>query len=303
MSPGPDESPREFAKVFDVKPGDGEGAPVSHAVLARHYGLDAAALDGWAVAEKVSEVGYERADPVLKEEAVRLAAHAVLRNACRLVGPMRIAKRLRHSVMTDPFRGELNVERTLENITGKDLPEASDWIVSNREEHERAVCLMMDASLSMSGRNLALASLAAAVLALKIPEGDLSVVAFDSTARLITRLGAPHRASDVVEGLLRLPARGYTNLEEALKAGSGELARCTHARRTGLLVTDGVYTVGGDPSPWAARFPRLHVLMTHDYKVNEELCLKLARLGHGEVFRVGSFEDMPARMLELANRL
>jgi hypothetical protein len=64
-----------------------------------------------------------------------------------------------------------------------------------------------------------------------------------------------------------------------------------------------VYTVGGDPSPWASRFSKLHVLMMQDYKVNGELCLKLARLGHGELLRVERLEDMPARMLELANRL
>lgn len=260
-------------------------------------------MDGWAIAEKVSEVGQELADPKLREAAVRLAARAVIRRACRLVGPMRMAKRLRHAVMVNPFHGELNIERTLENVAGKPMPEDADWIVSTREEHERAICLMMDASLSMSGRNLALAALATAVLALKMPEGDLSVVAFDNTARVLTRLGMARPAHEVVEAILRLPARGYTNLEDALEKGSQELARCKHARRTGLLVTDGVYTVGNDPSPWAARFPRLHVLMTQDYKVNEELCLRLARLGHGDVFRIAKFDDMPSRMLELANRI
>ncbi len=271
--------------------------------LAKRYGLETARVDGWSLAEKISEVGMEMADPVLKAEAVRLAARAVIRRACRLVGPMRISKHRRYSVMRDPAMGELSVERTLENVTGKAAPEAGDWIVSNREEHERGVCLMMDASLSMSGRNLALAALAAAVLALKIPEGDLAVVAFDSMARVVTRLGQLRRAHDVVEGILRLPARGYTNLEDALETGSRELNRCKHARRTGVLVTDGVYTVGGDPSAWASRFPRLHVLMTQDYKVNADLCLKLARLGRGELLHVERFEDMPAVMLNLANRL
>jgi Mg-chelatase subunit ChlD len=265
--------------------------------------LDSTRLDGWSVAEKMSELGMELMDPELKAEAVRLAAHAVIRRACRLVGPMRIAKRRRFSVMTEPFRGELDADRTLENVAGKETPEAEDWIVSTREEHERAVCLMMDASLSMSGRNLALAALATAVLALKIPEGDLAVVAFDGMARVINRLGQMRRADEVVEGILRLPARGYTNLEDALSTGCRELKRVTHARRVGLLITDGVYTVGGDPTPWASQFPRLHVLMTRDYKVNEELCLKLARLGRGELFSVEGFEDMPARMLDLANRL
>lgn len=288
-------------EVFEGLPGEG-GAPGLEK-LAQRYGLETGRLDGWKVAEKVSEVGLELADPALKAEAVKLAARAVIRRACRLVGPMRIAKRRRFSVMDDPARGELSVERTLENAAGKAAPEADDWIVSTREEHERAVCLMMDASLSMSGRNLALAALAAAVLALKIPEGDLSVVAFDSMARVVTRLGQARAPHEVVEGILRLPARGYTNLEDALQTGQRELDRCRHARRTGLLITDGIYTVGGDPCAWAAKFPRLHVLMTQDYKVDAELCLKLARLGRGELWRVERLEDMPAMMLDLANRL
>ncbi len=286
--------------TFDGPPASGG---MNLEALAKRYGLETVRVDGWAVAEKISEVGFEVSDPALKAEAVRLAARAVIRRACRLVGPMRISKHRQYSVMREPARGELDVERTLENVTGKAAPEASDWIVSTREEHARAVCLMMDASLSMSGRNLALAALAAAVLALKIPEGDLAVVAFDSMARVITRLGEVRRPHDVVEGILRLPARGYTNLEDALETGSRELGRCTHARRTGLLITDGVYTVGGDPSVWASRFPRLHVLMTQDYKVNEDLCLKLARLGRGDLLRVERLEEMPARMLQLANRL
>lgn len=292
-----------FAKPFEVATRTSGGGGVSPGAVAAQYGLDAANMDGWLLAEKISDVGVDRVDPRLKEEAVRLAARAVIRRACRLVGPMRIAKRLRHAVMTDPFRGELDIERTFENAIGKDTPDDSDWIVATREEHERAVCLMMDASLSMSGQNLALAALAVAVLALKIPEGDLSVVAFDSTARLLTRLGEPRPAHAVVEAVLRLPARGYTNLEAALEKGGRELGRCAHARRVGLLVTDGVYTVGGDPSRWAVQFPRLHVLMTEDHKVNEDLCLKLTRLGQGELFRVKRLEEMPARMLELANRL
>ena len=61
--------------------------------------------------------------------------------------------------------------------------------------------------------------------------------------------------------------------------------------------------MGEDPTPIAARFPRLHVLLTEDYKTNEELCFRMAEVGRGDVHRVRRFEDLPARMLDILNRI
>ncbi len=56
---------------------------------------------------------------------------------------------------------------------------------------------MMDTSLSMSGKNLALAAVAAAVLAFSVKSEDLAVVAFESSAKALTHLGeeTPRRGS------------------------------------------------------------------------------------------------------------
>ena len=55
--------------------------------------------------------------------------------------------------------------------------------------------------------------------------------------------------------------------------------------------------------PLAHRFPRLFVLLTEDYKMNPELCRRLADAGHGDVFPVRAFRDLPARLLDVANRV
>ena len=47
---------------------------------------------------------------------------------------------------------------------------------------------MVDTSLSMSGENMAMAAVAAAVLALKLHRGDLSVVVFEDQARAVSHL-------------------------------------------------------------------------------------------------------------------
>ena len=69
------------------------------------------------------------------------------------------------------------------------------------------------------------------------------------------------------------------------------------------MITDGVYTRGGDPVPIAAQFPHLFVLLTEDYKMNEMLCRRMAGVGKGELFRVRSLVELPRRMVDVADRL
>jgi Mg-chelatase subunit ChlD len=205
--------------------------------------------------------------------------------------------------LEEPFRGDLDEESTLENILGKEYPEREDWITARREIRRKQVVLMMDTSLSMSGKNLALAAVAAAVLALSVRSEDLAVVAFESTAKALTHLGERDRAAHVVEEILSQSARGFTNIEDGLAVGRAELARGDNPRKVGLLITDGVYTAGGDPTAEAALFPQLFVLLTEDYVMDEELCARMARLGKGTVVHVKGYEDLPQKMLQVVTRL
>jgi uncharacterized protein (DUF58 family) len=91
---------------------------------------------------------------------------------------------------------------------GKEFPDPEDWISVRREAPRRQVVLMMDTSLSMSGRNLALAAVAAAVLAFKVKSEDLAVVAFENQARTLTRLYDSVSADVIVEAILSQPAQG-----------------------------------------------------------------------------------------------
>ena len=272
-------------------------------MLARAYQVPLDDIDGWTVAESFSATSCELADKDLREFARRIAARAVLRKAFELVGPISPAMRSVREILAEPFRGELDEELTLENIMGKEFPDPEDWITSRREKRRKHVVLMMDTSLSMSGKNLALAAVAAAVLAFKVKSEDLAVVAFESQARALTRLDEHDATAKVVESILCQPARGFTNIEDALETGLAELARGDNPQKVGLLITDGVYTAGGDPLEAASRFPRLHVLLTEDYVMDKDLCARMARLGRGKVFSVKGYEDLPRRMLEVANRL
>lgn len=175
--------------------------------------------------------------------------------------------------------------------------------MTDRREKQPQVVLMMDVSFSMSGRNLALAAVAAAVLALKIRTTDLAVIAFEGTARTLHSLGQSIEREELVESVLSEPARGYTNIEDALKRGHREMRRARSADVAAILITDGNYTQGGDPLPLARKFRNLHVMLTEDHKMNEDLCRRMANAGRGKLFKVTDFDDLPVRMLDIANRV
>ncbi len=279
-----------------------EDAPAFEAIAER-YGLPAADLDGWQIAVNLTRSGCRLTTYPLRMYAERLAARAVLARAHHLVGPVRAARELVREPLREPYDGELDVEASLENLLGKRFPEDGDLIVTRRVERRQQVVLMVDTSLSMSGENMAIAAVAAAVLALKLHPEDLSVVVFEDKAEAVTRLHARDAPEDVVARMLDQPVRGYTNIAAALELGAAELERGRNPRRSGLLITDGVATVGGDPLPYAHRFPRLFVLLTEDYKMDPDLCRRLADAGHGDVFPVRSYRDLPARILEVANKV
>ena len=156
--------------------------------------------------------------------------------------------------LREPWAGELDVEATLDNVLGKAFPEPGDWIAQRRVDRRHQVVLMVDTSLSMSGENMAIAAVAAAVLALKLHPEDLSVVVFEDKANAVTHLGrARTRREEVVRRMLDQPVRGYTNIEAALALGAAELERGRNPRRSGLLITDGV--VDRRRRPAAARAP------------------------------------------------
>ena len=245
--------------------------------LAERYRVEPEELDGWTIAVNLTRSGCRIADPGLRFYAERLAARAVLQRAARLVGPLRSATQTVREPLREPFAGELDVEATLDNVLGKAFPEPGDWVAQRRVDRRHQVVLMVDTSLSMSGENMAIAAVAAAVLALKLHPEDLSVVVFEDKANAVTHLEVADAPQEVVRRMLDQPVRGYTNIEAALELGAAELERGRNPRRSGLLITDGVVTAGGDPRPLAHRFPQLFVLLTEDYKMNPELCRRAGR--------------------------
>lgn len=271
-------------------------------------GQDGSAPDGWKLAAGLTSGRLARLGDDDRERAERLAVAEVLRRATALVGPLRGRTRVKRHPQRDVHRGELDVATTLENVAGKPWPDRHDWIVEQRDEERRQVVLMIDTSGSMAGEPMALAGVAAAVLAFKVRTGDLGVVAFDDVARDVVTLGEKVEAAEVVRRLLDRACDGKTNIEAALRAGEAQLGASKDPRRMAVLVTDGLYTSGGDPRPIAVQFPALHVLQTSGRKLPagvwitpvRQVAADAARLGGGRLVPVDAFEQLPRRMLELA---
>ena len=246
------------------------------------------ALDGWDIAVNLTRPGRRIGDPGLRLHAERLAAQAVLARARGLVGPLRLTTQVVREQMLEPHAGELDLDATLENLVGKAFPEPEDWIVQRREERHHQVVMMVDTSLSMSGENMAMAAVAAAVLALKLRAEDLCVVVFDDVAEAVTHLGERDAAEEVVRRMLSQPVGGYTNIEAALELGAAELE--ARAPAAAACSSPTAWPPRRRPAARGASLPRLFVMLMEDYKMNPELCRGMADAGHGDVFPVGSFQ-------------
>jgi hypothetical protein len=92
--------------------------------------------------------------------------------------------------------------------------------------------------------------------------------------------------------MLRIPAKGLTNIAWPLRVAARELARVPARDARAVLLSDCVHNAGPDPRPFAARLPRLDVLLDTSGEQDAELARELARLGHGRLRRIAGYTDV-----------
>ena len=248
---------------------------------------------GWAIARNYSHLRFSVGSPALSELARRIAIRATIRRVLQLLGPVSLPTHIERGAFEQGDEGEIDVDETLERMVGHERIEPGDIVVENRAPRELAVALILDASLSMTGDKLAMASAAIAVLAYRLKTVDYLLITFNDTPSTVKRIGESKNLDDLVSDLLSSNASGYTDIDAALRKGSDELHRARTRNRIGILITDGNYTVGEDPRDAASAYRRLFVVMTesHDCKPGE--CEAMAANGGGQVFTVSSFDEIP----------
>lgn len=237
-------------------------------------------------------------DPEVAALAQRIARRLAIRRRPRDPRAERGSGRL----ASVPYRyrsDDIDLDRTIEVLTERPLPEDTDIIVRERMRSRRDVVLVVDVSGSMRGEKVRMAAATVAALSADLVDDRLALVAFWSDAALLTPLEQYVPASRLLDHLLRIPARGLTNVHFALTVAHAELARSSARRRTAVLLTDAVHNAGPDPRLLARRFPELHVLLQTDGEHDTPLGADLARLGHGRFAAVQTHRDVPPALNRL----
>ena len=193
--------------------------------------------------------------------------------------------------------GDLDLERTLDQWSGRWPPSSEELITRSWTAHRKAVCLLVDSSGSMSGLAVALAAVAAAgvVLAGGGSGGrrlETSVLAFSEEVQVLGPQGVHRQAEDLVADLVSLRGHGMTDLAAALREASRQLARAAADERIVVLLSDCLHTTGADPATALGGIDRLHVLCPLPSQEATRAASALATRGGGQFQPVRRLTDI-----------
>jgi Mg-chelatase subunit ChlD len=281
--------------VFDASGGGGKGGaplptrPGEGKAQKRPSGAGAGFTDD--VGSIAAPDDAAQIDPVVRQRAREIAA--------RLSVPKPKADRRSHhgggGFLSVPYRGssdEIDLDATLQVLAEKPVPEDEDIVVRERSRAPRSVVLLVDVSGSMKGERVRTAAATVGALAAELEQDRLSVIAFWSDAAVLSHLGLPVRPLDLLDGMLRIPARGLTNVAFPLELAAKELTGTPPRDARVVLLSDCVHNAGPDPRPLAGRLPRLDVLLDTTGEKDVELGRELARIGRGSFAAVRTYFDV-----------
>ena len=237
-------------------------------------------------------------DPAVLATARRIAARLAVPRPRRSAAARRGAGRL----ASLPYRGgsdDIDLDRTIEVLAERPIPEDEDIVVRERVRVRRSVVLAVDVSGSMRGERIRTAAATVGALAGELRRDDLAVLAFWSDAAALVHLGDRFAPLALVDTLLRIPAQGLTNVAFPLGVAARELARVRAPDARVVLLSDAVHNAGPDPRPYAARLPRLDVLLDVTGEHDVELARDLAAAGRGRAFRIRTHRDVAPALSEL----
>lgn len=239
----------------------------------------------------LAEKDAQQIDTVVRERVREIAARLSIRRP-------RGDRQLRRGAGTLtglPYRDgsdEIDLDRTIEILAERPAPEDEDIIVVERVRTRRSVVLAIDVSGSMKGERVQNAAAAVGALAGELRDDALAVIAFWSDAAVLLDLGQPVRPDAILDSLLRMPARGLTNVSFPLELARERLARVPTRDARVILLSDCVHNAGPDPRIAAARLPRLDVLIDVSGEKDVDLGRDLAAAGHGTAHIVRTFRDV-----------
>lgn len=270
---------------------------------------------GWQIAVRYHELVGSTQDPSEKASLKAVAVDAVLKRARELLGALLPALQTRvglwEDLPADAEGLEFDPEESLDSLLlqpGRSwLDPEVPWLYRYRQPYEKPLLLVLDTSLSMTGEKLALTAVALAVVLLQVPRRQLGVMTFGSQAKVLLRPGEKGTAAQVLRRFLKAPGQGYTHLEKgllrALRMQSSYAHRGGSPKVSTVLLTDGKYTAGRDPTYLARHFSHLLVLKMGEEFAAHELCSALAKKASGRVLTIGRMENLPSVMYTVSREL
>ena len=230
-------------------------------------------------------------DPQTLRRARQIAARLSVPRPRRDV----LARRGAGELASVRYRGgsdDIDMDSTIENLMDHPVPEDHDIVVRERLRTRRSVVLAVDVSGSMRGERVRTAAATVGALAAELSRDDLAVIAFWSDAAVLARLGQPVPAPVLLDALLRIPARGLTNISFPLQTARRLLAAIPARDARVLLLSDCVHNAGPDPRLAAAGLARLDVLLDTSGEHDLDLARDLARLGRGQLAVIRGYRDV-----------
>jgi Mg-chelatase subunit ChlD len=231
------------------------------------------------------------ADPETLRRAAQIAGRLSVQRPRRDVTARRGAGELT-SVRYRGGSDDIDLDKTIDQLIEHPVPEDDDIIVREQIRTRRSVVLLVDVSGSMRGERVRTAAATVGALASELVRDDLAVVAFWSDASVLAHLG--HRVSPqrLLDTLMRIPAKGLTNVGFPLQVAGKELIRVPARDARVILLSDCVHNAGADPRPFAARLPRLDVLLDASGENDPEMAVDLARIGRGRLAKITTYRDV-----------
>jgi hypothetical protein len=259
---------------------------------------------GWDVAVRFQDLKRlgnisDKQKEILKRQAIRAIIQRA-RALMRAVGRPKVARIMDQDELRRlGLDAELDVENTLEAnpLVGKN-PISSSFLYEARVDRKSKIALVMDASLSMTGEKIALLAVAVAVVGLTVPSEQLSLMGFDSRIRWIKKFGIPMSVEGMIEGVLSLPAGGFTNIELALSETVATYREQLTRGVKVVLIGDGKYTEGQDPTALASSFSHLSAIKVGRDQAGRTLLIDLCARGRGELFEARRSTDLPSTMYQ-----
>jgi Mg-chelatase subunit ChlD len=203
-----------------------------------------------------------------------------------------------------PYRdgnGDLDLDRSLEALARRH-PDPYELVVRERVRARRSIALLVDVSGSMKGERAQTAAATIGALASELHRDRLAVIAFWSDAALLQSFDHPLTPVRLVDELVRIPARGLTNLTFPITLADRQLRGVPPSDARVLMLSDCVHNAGPDPRVAAGRVARVDVLADCSGEHDLGLARDLARAGGGAVKAVRDYRDVARALEDLFSR-